>query len=260
MKFNYLLALGAIGLLTTTGCKKDDEIAAAPTSPIIEEPTTFGSLNLSLTHSFNDADFALATFYYNGSNEPMSFNAVKYYVSNIELVATSGVVRSIQNSAHLVNLAAVGSNSFTLENVPTGNYSSIRLSIGMDHTSMLPTEIATLQEANPDMFWNDDDGFVFVKLRAYSPDASNGTVDLNLGGCTAPNIAMTQVNTSFTGTLEITEDMVSSLTLNSNLANVFDGNATTLSVNETSDVVAPSELGVNLSRNFADGFSFSSFD
>lgn len=254
MKLNYFLATAAIAL-TVVGCKKDEEVTGPGFTPE-PEPTTFGAVNLSINHSYNDQNFALATFYYNNAEEAVSFNSVKYYVGDVKLVTTSGTVRTVNNTPVLINLSANGNSTVTLDNVPTGEYKSVQITLGMDHMTMLPTEVSALAETNSDLYFNDEDGFVFLRMRGYCPVAPNGNVDLRIGGCAAPLNAMTESNTTLTETLVVVENEVASLAVNADLGNVIDGSSANLSFTQNGTITAPCALGVNLARNFVEGISF----
>lgn len=254
MKLNYFLATAAIAL-TVVSCKKDEEISGSIATPE-PEPTTFGAVNLSINHAYNDQNFALATFYYNNADQAVSFNSIKYYVGDVKLVTTSGTVRTVNSTPILINLAANGNNTITMDHVPTGEYKSIQITLGMDHMAMLPTDVAALAETNSDLYFNDDDGFVFLRMRGYCPVAPNGNVDLRIGGCAAPLNAITASNTTLTETLVVVENEVASLSVKADLGNVIDGSSANLSFTQNGSITAPCELGVNLARNFAEGISF----
>jgi hypothetical protein len=179
MKKAFFLAMSIFALATISSCKKDEEetITPAPTA-------TTGSVTLEMEHMFNDLEFALGTEYTTAAGENVTFNTTKYYVSNIKFTKTDGSVFTQSESYYLVDLSADGSNLLTISDVPTGDYTDITFTIGVDSTrNVSGAQSGALSVANG-MFWSWNSGYIFAKLEGDCPQSSNGTFTYHLGGFT----------------------------------------------------------------------------
>jgi cytochrome c peroxidase len=137
----------------------------------------FGSLNVApaatleiqITPKFSGEDLQPASFRYQTSaNETFSITRVSYLISDLELQRTDGSWLEFSNSVAWLD-AGQGRDSFRLENVPPGEFCSIRFLVGLstnlNHAN--PAKFPAAHPLNPDLdglYWGWQGGYVFMAL------------------------------------------------------------------------------------------------
>ncbi|MDI1354743.1 MAG: hypothetical protein PSX36_07485 [bacterium] len=163
-KLQLVALLLAVSLLFVF-CKKEDQI----TNPIVvgNLVDTSGappSLEVSFSAYANNLPLvADSQWYKNTSNDYFTISKFNYYISNVKMKREDGLVFTESNSYHLVKHIG-GKTSFTITNLPPGNYSSIEFLIGVDSAmGVSGVHNGDLDVAN-DMFWDWSTGYLFFKL------------------------------------------------------------------------------------------------
>jgi hypothetical protein len=252
MKKAFFLAMSVFALATISSCKKEEEETITPT------PTaTTGSVTLEMEHMFNDLEFALGTEYTTAAGEIVSFNTTKYYVSNIKFTKTDGSVFTQSESYYLVDLSADGSNLLTISDVPTGDYTDITFTIGVDSTrNVSGAQSGALSVANG-MFWSWNSGYIFAKLEGDCPQSSNGTFTYHLGGFTGDNSALNTGTFSFDpAIMSVSPTATPQIHMSVNIAQVFDNVDSPLLVATSSNVQMPGTTSHDIAVNFFSGIEF----
>lgn len=112
-----------------TACNNDDSV--------INNITGTGNLGIEFDNSFAGNDLVLgAANSQTSSNEVIKIDNVKYIISSIALGdQTGGVYRyPIAKGCFIVNEADQATHLIDLENIPAGNYTTIKFGIGVDQT------------------------------------------------------------------------------------------------------------------------------
>lgn len=125
MQFKNLVATLAMAIALVS-CNNDD------TSETI---TGKGNLNVEFDNVFNGADLILSTQTNTTSqDENLKISTVKYIVSNIVLTKEDGstYVYPKSESYFIVNESDENSHVLALQNIPAGNYKTIKFGIGVD--------------------------------------------------------------------------------------------------------------------------------
>ncbi len=176
----YLLALLCPALLLTS-CKKDNNETAAETK------STF---TIEFDNQVNGSTLVLNTATYkNAKGEDFKINVFKYYVSNIKLSKADGSSYLIPESYFLIDASKAESTNITLKDVPTGDYTKIEYTIGVDYArNFAGAQTGALDPVNG-MFWTWNSGYIFVKLEGTSPQsiAANNALTFHIGGVVDPN-------------------------------------------------------------------------
>lgn len=103
-------------------------------------------------------------FYLNDHGDSVRISKFNYYISNIKLTKTDGSIFSENESYHLIKHDEPGTTSFTIKNVPEGNYDKIEFLIGVDaERNSSGAQTGDLDPAHL-MFWDWNNGYIFVKL------------------------------------------------------------------------------------------------
>ncbi|WP_051691655.1 MbnP family protein [Pedobacter borealis] len=186
----YFLAL-LCPIILLSSCKKNtDEVAA----------DTQSTFSIEFENQVNGSPLVLNTkTYKNAKGEDFKINVFKYYVSNIKLSKADGTTYLIPESYFLIDASKAESTNITLKDVPTGDYTKIEYTIGVDYArNFAGAQTGALDPING-MFWTWNSGYIFVKLEGTSPQstATGNTLTFHIGGVIDPN------NTIRTFTTEI---------------------------------------------------------
>lgn len=120
----YFLAL-LCPVIILSSCKKStDEVTA----------DTKSTFTIEFENQVNGSPLVLnSTTYKNAKGEDFKINVFKYYVSNIKLSKADGTTYLIPESYFLIDAAKEESTNITLKDVPTGDYTKIEYTIGVDY-------------------------------------------------------------------------------------------------------------------------------
>lgn len=189
IKHNYILFV----LLITSvliSCNKE------------EQPAGTGKIKFEFENVANGDLLVFGNTYLNAAGEEMTFSRFDYFISNIELLKADGSSYKVpKDSSYFLIKSISGESSYIqINNIPTGDYSSIRFIVGVDSAkSVAPLSERTgiLDPANSDMYWDLNNGYIFVDVEGVSPQAPLNS-DNNLhsisyriglyGGLSAPTL------------------------------------------------------------------------
>ncbi|UOQ74769.1 MbnP family protein [Hymenobacter cellulosilyticus] len=228
-----------------SNCKKD---AAA-------EPQV-GKLAIEMDHVVGNSSLVLNAAtpnYTTPSGDRFSVSTLRYYISNIRLRKEDGSEYIQPESYYLVDATRPDSKVLTLENVPTGDYTGITFTIGVDAAR----NTAGAQKgalAPSDMFWSWNTGYIFLKLEGKSPEADNGAFTYHIGGFEGANNAIRTVSPAFpTGTtLLIRTDHAPEMHMKVDVMKILTG-PTEVRFATFSTAHMPGASAVKLANNYAAG-------
>lgn len=214
----YLLAL-LCPIILLSSCKKDEEETATNTE---------SSFILEFEHQVSGAALNLnTTTYKNAKGEDFKINVFKYYVSNVKLSKADGTTYLVPESYFLIDESKPSSKLITVNNVPTGDYTKIEYTIGVDYArNFAGAQTGALDPVNG-MFWTWNSGYIFVKLEGTSPQskAQNNALTFHIGGVLDPNNTIrtyaTEINSA--NPLRIRTDSKPDMHFIVNAASLFTG-------------------------------------
>ena len=189
-------AVLALAVVAAAACKKDE----TPTNPT---PQT-GSFVLELDHvwGMNMAPFSMNTaMVHPMTGDSLTFTTFKYYVSNLQLQKTDGTWWAQEESYYLVDLSTPESAEITVANVPAGDYTGFRFTLGVDSTRNVSGAQTGALDPAEGMFWSWNSGYIMLKAEGTSPQAGDGTFVFHLGGFTGLNTAVHVRDYTFNGTV-----------------------------------------------------------
>lgn len=219
MKFlPYLLAL-LCPIILLSSCKKNEEETATNTE---------SSFTLEFEHQVSGVALNLnTTTYKNAKGEDFKINVFKYYVSNVKLSKADGTTYLVPESYFLIDESKPSSKLITINNVPTGDYTKIEYTIGVDYArNFAGAQTGALDPVNG-MFWTWNSGYIFVKLEGTSPQskAQNNALTFHIGGVLDPNNTIrtyaTEINSA--NPLRIRMDSKPDMHFIVNAASLFTG-------------------------------------
>jgi hypothetical protein len=179
LKIRSFVFLGLFSLVILS-CKKDGKI---------ETITPIAAIQPSLIFNFkatvDNIPFIKNTKWYTNANgDSFTVSKFNYYISNIKLKRDDGSVFSETYSYHIIKHVE-GVNSFTLHNLPEGNYNQIEFLIGVD--SLRNVSGSQTGDLSPDslMFWDWSTGYLFFKLEGQYKTTTSPIADyyaMHVGG------------------------------------------------------------------------------
>ncbi|RBQ07682.1 MbnP family protein [Pedobacter miscanthi] len=176
----YLLAL-VCPIILLSSCKKSTEEVT---------PDAKSTFSIEFENQVNGSPLVLnTTTYKNAKGEDFKINIFKYYVSNIKLSKADGTTYLIPESYFLIDASKAESTNITLKDVPTGDYTKIEYTIGVDYArNFAGAQTGALDPING-MFWTWNSGYIFVKLEGTSPQSTDtgNKLTFHIGGVTDPN-------------------------------------------------------------------------
>jgi hypothetical protein len=200
--------------------------------------------NLCLKPVWGDDAFQIDKKYFLSSkNDSIQISLCKFYLSEIELYQKGKLVYKEENSFHLINLNDSLSLSFALK----GNdikFDEIRMNIGIDSS----TNVSGIKGGDLDpvkgMYWTWQSGYINFKIEGKSSlsKSKTGSFSYHLGGYLEPFLCVQQISLkrTFSNNIEIVfnlEDFVSKLP-----------------IENKAEVMSPSLMAVELSKNLAQSF------
>lgn len=155
-----LLTLTVIGLVFTS-CEKDKPIAT--------------NITINFTHTVDGSDLITNSMIYtNEAGEDYNVQTLKYLISDITLHAENG--SSIQlDEVHFINIFDESTFSFTYNDVPNNNYTSISYRMGFDTTKNI-SNLYVNENYHTAMAWPDmmGGGYHYMKLEGDFNDSLSG--------------------------------------------------------------------------------------
>ncbi len=205
-----------IAVLAIISCKEDDN-------------TIVGAVNLNFSNTINDEPIVLNTgSYTNQSNETYTISELKYIVSNIVLIKENGdeFKYPVSESFFVINEEVSESKGLNLTNISSGEYTKIKFGIGVDQ-SKYPLEganfVPTAEENG--MIWSWSSGYKFIKFEgSFTLEGETTTEDflLHIGSHGEALDNYKEVTIDLSSTLTIEDDTTSTISIQADVAKIFD--------------------------------------
>jgi len=187
MKHRNLFSLFVGIALVIGACKEDDkpqkeEVKTNPLDTITQFNGFIlpekGSITFSMDYNFDGAPIVLnSQNYVTEGGDTFAIKDLKHYLTNITLKRVDGSELNLGNY-NLLDYAVENSTTFTISDVPAGNYNGLSLLIGVDPTR----NHEGLQEGALDpaygMFWTWSTGYIFFRINGPTSKGTNYSFDL----------------------------------------------------------------------------------
>lgn len=169
-----LISTWVLVIIMAGSCKKDSN------NPVITPPGGMAKINFELQSVGENENLGLelGKVYVTDDGDSISFELLRYWISNLEFIAEDGSVWSEKNSYRLLeNTDTKVREEFEVE-VPVGKYQSIRFSIGVapNQNSSLDSVQGEL-DPGAGMSWTWNTGYIFMlnKGQFYNSDSMDYT-------------------------------------------------------------------------------------
>lgn len=257
MKTNYISILVLL-LSVLTACSSDDDT-------ITTDLTASGSGQLAITfdNQVGDTDFALnQEFTVNG--ETLTFNQLRYWVSNVSLTNEEGETVDITDSYYLIEetdaisiqdglyeYPATKRETITINDIPAGNYTGISYAIGVDakYNDNLSLQAGELSQLNgmTNISWMWHTSYIFASIKG---EISNTETALKLE--TGLNQSYRELSLTFDQPLVVDASESNALVLKADITGMLQG----VDFAETPTIGASTPDAMNL---MADNFQNATF-
>jgi hypothetical protein len=187
MKKLILRCLFAITIVSA--CKKE-QVVTSETNTIPR-----GALKVSAQNIINGVNLQLGQMVYtNNAGNTFRLDALKYYLSNFEIVDTSGASHKFGNY-ELIDHSKSESKLFTLDSIPRGTYNKLKFFVGVDSITNQTLNNPGDLDISYGMFWSWSTGYIFLKAEGAFIDSTGAEKPLiyHLGS----NVALSRVEIDF---------------------------------------------------------------
>jgi hypothetical protein len=252
MKKNWVVFLVII-LIIEAGCRK------AP-DPIDTTTATTGSMKITIQNMAGSAELVLNNQWYKNENgDSIKFKTFNYFISNIKLVRTDGVVFVQPESYFLIKENVPSSKSFIITNIPIGTYTSISFLIGVDSARNVSGAQTGALDQGSGMFWDWNTGYVMAKIEGISPQSTevNNNVIYHLGGFSGKNNVLRTIHLN-TPDIKTTTTQVVNLHIKADALEWFK-TPNLIKIQDLA-IIALDEHSKKIADNYADMFSIDHID
>lgn len=218
MKFLHALSLGLALFAATalTSCKDDADVVPAG---------TVGKLTLEFENVAGTSTLTLnsATPYQTAAGDQFTVTTFRYYISNIKLSKADGTEFAQPESYYLIDQEKAASKTFTIPNIPAGDYNKITFTIGVDSArNVAGAQTGAL--APGDMFWTWNSGYIYTKLEGRSAQSPSGGILFHIGGFKKPNNTIRTLSPAMgSNTIQIREARTPEVHLKADVLKMFTG-------------------------------------
>lgn len=241
----------AVLILSFSSCKKKEEV--------VQSEASTGNVSLNFAHKWVDlaSNFTLNMEYIHPiTNDTLNFTTMKYYISNLKLKKSDGTWWTHPESYFLVDLETVASANLMISNVPTGTYTELSYTFGVDSTRNVSGAQSGALSIAKDMFWSWNSGYIFLKSEGISSNSSTGSYSFHLGGFSGVNNLVQTKNVVFNS---ISTDLIVSSGHESEISMlVFPDRLwnSAGSVSVTNTIHMPGSGAKTMATDFVNGFEF----
>ncbi len=168
-------------------------------SLLISYASTFAqqtnNIDVSIQLKFGFEDLELGKKYISGTNDTLSVNALRFYISLFEIQYKDKTTFKEKNSYHLIDLENPESLNISLKNNSKKEIESISFNVGVDSLASVSGAMDGDLDATKGMYWAWQSGFINMKLEGKSSSCNTrkNAFHFHIGGYLAPNYAMRTV-------------------------------------------------------------------
>ncbi|MFK7809207.1 MAG: MbnP family protein [Saprospiraceae bacterium] len=162
---------------------------------------------------------------------PIQIEALKFYLSKVELLHENILVFSEKNSFHLLDASDKTTLSFPLEIPDSIIFTTIKFNIGIDSLTNISGAFGGDLDPTNGMYWTWQSGYINFKLEGFSIDcpARHNRFQFHIGGYQFPNNSLQEVRLETTG--------ISSISINLSIDEIF----TQIDLKEINQIMSPNE-------------------
>lgn len=249
-------ALAAIAVMILSACNNDEENNDNDNN---NNYSTTGNVEIHMDHVWGmmNSSFALdSTLVHPMTGDTLEFSMFKYYISNFQLIEDNGTVWTHPESYFLVDLSVSNGNVLSIGDVPSGNYTEMNYTLGVDSTRNVSGSQSGALSTSNNMLWDWNTGYIMLKAEGLSPQAMNESFMYHLGGFSGENnIVTTKTADMSSSPLVVGDGTTSEVHLQANPAKLWH---TLGSVSGTPMIHMPGANAVTMAEDFYGNVSLGS--
>ncbi len=180
------------------------------------------------------------------SKDSISIDAIRFYISDLELFLDEKPVYSLDKKHHLIDLEYPESLQLDCSNLPIKSYNKIKFNLGIDSTTNVSGAMGGDLDPSNGMYWAWQSGYINFKLEGISPScpARHNRFAFHLGGYQNPFYNMQKVE------LLLTETKTDLPKINLDLDDFFNQ----INLKENHQIMSPSKQAVEITALLANAF------
>jgi hypothetical protein len=157
------------------------------------------ALTIHTVLQFNNADIELNKNYVSTTNDTLSFETIKFYLTDFQIHYKDNSIYKETNSYHLVDIEKPESLNFTLNNMHSKKIESIQFNIGVDSLANVSGANGGDLDLQNGMYWAWQSGYINMKIEGTSKSCAtrNNKFHFHVGGYIQPNNAMRTINIKY---------------------------------------------------------------
>ena len=150
------------------------------------------SLTFHLNLNFEKRKIELDKTYISKNNDTLSFETIKFYVSNFKILYTDKTSYKEPESYHLIDVENKFSLTFSMLNETQKTIQSIQFNIGVDSLASVSGAMKGDLDATKGMYWAWQSGFINMKIEGKSNSCKTrkNKFQFHVGGYLEPNYAI----------------------------------------------------------------------
>lgn len=248
------MSLFALMAVVFFSCKKKED------DPGTIITNTVGEVGFEFTNYAGNTELVMNTGkYVNANGDTFSVTKFNYYITNIRLKKSDGTYYGENESYHLVQGDVGASKHFHLESIPTGTYTEVSFTIGVDSARNTSGAQTGALDPSNGMFWTWSTGYIMAKMEGTSPKspASDKTFQHHIGGFSGANNAVRTVTFNLTASpIVLASGKESSVMVKADVLKWFSPNIINLAT--TNNIMMVNSASKSIADNYANMFSISS--
>jgi len=181
--------------------------------------------------------------------DSISFEAIRFYISNIEFFLDDEKTFSLEKKHHLIDLEKEKSMKVDLDADQEFNYNQIKFNLGIDSLTNVSGAFGGDLDPSNGMYWTWQSGYINFKLEGVTATcpARHHRFQYHLGGYQAPFPSMQKIE------LPISNSDSKDIIINFAIDKFFNK----INVKETYQIMSPNQEAVDLAKLVASIFSIS---
>jgi hypothetical protein len=196
--------------------------------------------------TFNKEPIQLGTKYFLESlNDSVSFETIKFYVSDIELYKNEELVAVPEKKYFLIDVSNEESKYISLTSKNNEPFNKLKFNIGIDSLTNVSGVIGGDLDPTNGMYWTWQSGYINFKIegKTKSCPARNNLFQFHIGGYQNPYNAMQKVELKTSGKNKIVIEVAIDELLNK------------INLKETNEVMSPNTKAVEIAQSFSSVFT-----
>ena len=199
---------------------------------------------LTLDSQFVEIDKNYSTY---SLEDSISFEAIRFYISNVEFFQYKKIVFSLEKKHHLIDLENSESMRIEIETYQDLEFNQIKFNLGIDSLTNVSGAFGGDLDPSNGMYWTWQSGYINFKLEGISKvcPARHHRFQYHLGGYQAPYPSMQKI------ILPLSKTDSKEIKINFAIDKFFK----TIKLQETYQVMSPNQEAVDMAKLVASIFT-----